>query len=285
VISEYTREAGLRNLKRLVGTCCRKVAKDVASWDGTNSFPKVTVTSKEVEKFLGPPKFQENDLREEDEVGCVTGLAWTQFGGEVLEVEVSAMKGKGGIILTGSLGDVMKESCHAAMSWIRANAKTLNIQEDYFSKYEVHVHFPSGAVPKDGPSAGVTITTAIVSLITGIPVDRTVAMTGEISLLGKVLPIGGVKEKVLAALRHGCKKVILPYRNEKDLVDVPQEFKEKLQFVAAKKIEDVLEHALVKNVFKKKNTATGGGSRGGSFGKEPAAARGGEKANRVEEAA
>lgn len=284
IISEYTREAGLRNLKRLVGTCCRKVAKDVASWDGTRPFPKVTVTPKEVEKFLGPPKFQENDLREEDEVGCVTGLAWTQFGGEVLEVEVSAMKGKGGIILTGSLGDVMKESCHAAMSWIRANAKALNIAEDYFSQYEVHVHFPSGAVPKDGPSAGVTITTAIVSLITGIPVDRTVAMTGEISLLGKVLPIGGVKEKVLAALRYGCKKVILPYRNQKDLVDVPQEFKDNLEFIAAKRIEDVLEHALVKKVFKK-NTSAGGGSRGGSSDKEPAAARSSDKGASVEEAA
>lgn len=285
IISEYTREAGLRNLKRLIGTCCRKVAKDVASWDGTNPFAKVLIGSKEVEKFLGPPKFQENDLREEDEVGCVTGLAWTQFGGEVLEVEVSAMKGKGGIILTGSLGDVMKESCHASMSWIRANAKTLNIPEDYFSKYEVHVHFPSGAVPKDGPSAGVTITTAIVSLITGIPVDRTVAMTGEISLLGKVLPIGGVKEKVLAALRHGCKRVILPYRNAKDLADVPEEFKNKLEFVIVKKVEEVLEHALVRSVFKKKNTSsTGGGSRGGNFGKEPAAARG-ESSPIAEEAA
>jgi len=285
IISEYTREAGLRNLKRLVGTCCRKVAKDVASWDGTNPFAKVRVSDKQVEVFLGPPKFQESDLREEDEVGCVTGLAWTQVGGEVLEVEVSAMKGKGGIILTGSLGDVMKESCHASMSWIRANAKTLNIPEDYFSKYEVHVHFPSGAVPKDGPSAGVTITTAIVSLITGIPVDRTVAMTGEISLLGKVLPIGGVKEKVLAALRHGCKKVILPYRNEKDLIDVPQEFKDKLEFVCVKKVEEVLEHALVRSVFKKKSTATGGGSRGGGFGKEPAAASGEKTTNRIEEAA
>jgi len=285
IISEYTREAGLRNLKRLVGTCCRKVAKDVASWDGTKPFAKVTVTPSVVESFLGPPKFQANDLRDEDEIGVVTGLAWTQVGGEVLEVEVSAMKGSGGIKLTGSLGDVMKESCHAAMSWIRSNADTLNIPHDYFSTNEVHVHFPSGAVPKDGPSAGVTITTAIVSLITGIPVDRTVAMTGEISLLGKVLPIGGVKEKVLAALRHGCKKVIIPHRNEKDLADVPQEFKDKLEFVTVKKVEEVLEHALVKSVFKKKKTATGGGSRGGGFGKDSVAATGGEKSRRIQDAA
>jgi ATP-dependent Lon protease len=287
IISEYTREAGLRNLKRLVGTCCRKVATKVASWDGTKPFAKVTVGPSEVETFLGPPRFQATDVREEDEVGVVTGLAWTQVGGEVLEVEVTSMKGSGGIKLTGSLGDVMKESCHAAMSWIRSNADTLNIPHDYFTTNEVHVHFPSGAVPKDGPSAGVTITTAIVSLITGIPVDRTVAMTGEISLLGKVLPIGGVKEKVLAALRHGCKKVILPYRNEKDLADVPQEFKDKLEFICVKKVDEVLDVALVKSVFKKKKSAAGGGSRGGGFGKDTVAATGSEKSTnrRIQEAA
>ncbi|MEO6459661.1 MAG: S16 family serine protease, partial [Bdellovibrionota bacterium] len=248
-------------------------------------FPVVTVDESKVEKFLGPPKYLREDLRLEHEVGCVTGLAWTQFGGEVLEVEVSAMRGSGGIKLTGSLGDVMKESCHAAMSWIRSNAETLNIPHDYFTTNEVHVHFPSGAVPKDGPSAGVTITTAIVSLITGIPVDRTVAMTGEISLLGKVLPIGGVKEKVLAALRHGCKKVIIPYRNEKDLADVPQEFKDKLEFICVKKVEEVLEIALVKSVFKKKKTATGGGSRGGGFGKDSVAATSNDKSRRIQDAA
>ncbi len=283
IIKEYTREAGLRNMKRLVGTCCRKVAKDVASWDGTNPFPPITITPEKVEEFLGPPKFQSDDIREEDEVGCVTGLAWTQFGGEVLEVEVSAMPGKGGIILTGSLGDVMKESCHAAMSWIRANAKDIGVPDDYFTKNEVHVHFPSGAVPKDGPSAGVTITTAIVSLIRGIPVKKSVAMTGEISLLGKVLPIGGVKEKVLAAMRNNCDTVILPWRNKKDLVDVPQEFQDKINFVFAKRVETVLETALVKSAFKKRiQPASSGGSKGGS-GKEPAAAR--SKRNETENAA
>jgi ATP-dependent Lon protease len=289
IVSEYTREAGLRNLERLVGTCARKVAKDVASWDGTVTFPIVQVTPEKVEKFLGPPKFQSNDLRDEDEVGCVTGLAWTQFGGEVLEVEVTQMKGKGGIMLTGSLGDVMKESCHAAMSWIRAHARELGIADDVFQKNEIHVHFPSGAVPKDGPSAGVTITTAIVSLLTDNPVRRDVAMTGEISLLGKVLPIGGIKEKSLAALRYGCKKVILPFRNEKDLIDVPEEFKAKMEFVTVKKVEEVLEHALVNPVFKRKgSTSSGTGGPRGGFGKEPAAASAtgtSGKVRRIEEAA
>src|SRR5690606_16657714 len=158
------------------------VAHQFATWDGTESFAKVEVDAKMAERFLGPPKFLPSDIRDENEVGVVTGLAWTSMGGEVLEVEASMMKGKGGIIFTGSLGDVMKESCQAAISWIRANAKDLNIDDAVFTKYEMHVHFPSGAVPKDGPSAGVTITTALVSMLTGIAVRRDVAMTGEISL-------------------------------------------------------------------------------------------------------
>ncbi len=283
IISEYTREAGLRNLERLVGTCCRKVAHEVATWDGTNPFPVVTVDAKIVEKFLGPPRYLATDVREQHEVGCVTGLAWTQNGGEVLEVEVTAMRGRGGVILTGSLGDVMKESCHAAVSWIRAHAKLLSIDESYFTKNEIHIHFPSGAVPKDGPSAGITITTAIVSLITGIPVHKEVAMTGEVSIMGKVLPIGGLKEKALAALRYGCKKVVIPYRNEKDLAEIPEEFKKKLQFVAVKNVTEVLEEALITSPFKKKSV--GGSSRGGGFNsKEPAAARS-AKVRRIEEAA
>lgn len=276
IIKEYTREAGLRNMKRLIGTCCRKVAKDVACWDGTNPFPAVEVNASKVEEFLGPPKFMSDDIREEDEVGCVTGLAWTQFGGEVLEVEVSAMKGKSGIILTGSLGDVMKESCHAALSWIRANAAEMNVPAEFFQENEIHVHFPSGAVPKDGPSAGITITTAIVSLLTGVPVKKSVAMTGEISLLGKVLPIGGVKEKVLAAMRYGCDTIVLPYKNKKDLVDVPQEMQDKLEFVFAKKVDTVLETALVKSAFKKKSSPSSGGAKGGS--QKPASKRQAEKA-------
>lgn len=287
IISEYTREAGLRNLERLVGTCARKVAHQVVTWDGSAPFPSVKIDGKAVEKFLGPPKYMANDVREENEVGCVTGLAWTQFGGEVLEVEATMMKGRGGVMLTGSLGDVMKESCHTAMSWIRAHAKELEIDEHFFSKYEVHIHFPSGAVPKDGPSAGVTITTAIVSLLTGIPVNKEVAMTGEVSILGKVLPIGGLKEKALAALRHGIKKIVIPYRNEKDLVDIPKEFKKKLEFIPVKNVAEVLAVALMESPFKsKKATDSSGGSRGGGFSREPSAASGAKgKVRRIEEAA
>jgi ATP-dependent Lon protease len=288
IITEYTREAGLRNLERLIGTCARKVAHQFATWDGSAQFPAVKIDVKTVEKFLGPPKYQSNDVREQNEIGCVTGLAWTQFGGEVLEVEATAMRGRGGIILTGSLGDVMKESCHAAMSWIRAHAKDLSIDENYFSKYEVHIHFPSGAVPKDGPSAGITITTAIVSLLTGIPVSKDVAMTGEISILGKVLPIGGLKEKSLAALRQGIKKVVIPYRNEKDLVEIPKEQKKRLDFVPVKSIEEVLKTALVTNPFKKRGSTdtSSGGNRGGGFSKEPSAASSkSSKIRRIEEAA
>lgn len=284
IIAEYTREAGLRNLERLVGTCCRKVAHEVATWDGTNPFALVSVEEKVVERFLGPPRYLSTDLKDENEVGCVTGLAWTQNGGEVLEVEATSMRGRGGIILTGSLGDVMKESCHAAMTWIRANAKLMGIDDAYFTKNEVHIHFPSGAVPKDGPSAGITITTAIVSLITGIPVSKEVAMTGEVSIMGKVLPIGGLKEKALAAMRYGSKKVVIPYRNEKDLAEIPEEFKKKLEFVAVKNVAEVLEEALMHSPFKKRSSM-GGSSRGGGFNssKEPSAAR--SKVRRIEEAA
>ncbi|MBS1984432.1 MAG: endopeptidase La [Bdellovibrionales bacterium] len=287
IISEYTREAGLRNFERLIGTCARKVAKEVATWDGAAPFPVVKVDAKVVEKFLGPPKYLATDVRDQNEVGCVTGLAWTQMGGEVLEVEASMMKGRGGVILTGSLGDVMKESCHAAMSWIRAHSKELSIDDGVFSKYEVHIHFPSGAVPKDGPSAGITITTAIVSLLTGIPVSKDVAMTGEISLLGKVLPIGGLKEKSLAAMRHGVSRVIIPSRNEKDLVEIPEEYKAKLEFIPVKSVGEVLEKALVRSPFGSKKTSFGSGSaRGGGYSKEPSAASAkGAKSRRIEEAA
>lgn len=287
IISQYTREAGLRNFERLISTCARKVAHEVATWDGSNPFPAVSVDEPAVERFLGPPKYLPTDLREQNEVGCVTGLAWTQMGGEVLEVEATSMRGRGGVILTGSLGDVMKESCHAAVSWIRANAKSMNIDESYFSKNEIHIHFPSGAVPKDGPSAGITIVTAIVSLITGIAVRKDVSMTGEISLMGKVLPIGGLKEKSLAAMRYGSKRVIFPYRNEKDLVEIPEEYKKKVEFISVKNAAEVIELALVTSPFRKRATGSGS-SRGGGFGKEPAAASGhGTKAKvrRIEEAA
>ena len=269
IVSEYTREAGLRNFERLIGTCCRKVAHKVATWDGSVAFPKELVDEEKVVTFLGAPRFLSTDVREQDEVGVCTGLAWTQMGGEVLEVEVTSMRGKGGIMLTGSLGDVMKESCHASMSWIRAHAKELGIDTEWFSKNEIHVHFPSGAVPKDGPSAGVTITTAIVSLITGIPVKRDIAMTGEISLRGRVLPIGGVKEKTLAALRHGCTTVILPHKNMKDLMELQDEVKEKLIFISAQEVTEVLSAALTKSPFKDDSKLK---VKGGSESKSRAAA-------------
>lgn len=269
IVSEYTREAGLRNFERLIGTCCRKVAHKVATWDGSVAFPKEMVDEEKVVTFLGAPRFLSTDVREQDEVGVCTGLAWTQMGGEVLEVEVTSMRGKGGIMLTGSLGDVMKESCHASMSWIRAHAKELGIDTEWFSKNEIHVHFPSGAVPKDGPSAGVTITTAIVSLITGIPVKRDIAMTGEISLRGRVLPIGGVKEKTLAALRHGCTTVILPHKNMKDLMELQDEVKEKLIFISAQEVTEVLSVALTKSPFKDEHKLK---VKGGSESKSRAAA-------------
>jgi ATP-dependent Lon protease len=269
IVSEYTREAGLRNFERLIGTCCRKVAHKVATWDGSVAFPKELVDEEKVVTFLGAPRFLSTDVREQDEIGVCTGLAWTQMGGEVLEVEVTSMRGKGGIMLTGSLGDVMKESCHASMSWIRAHAKELGVDTEWFSKNEIHVHFPSGAVPKDGPSAGVTITTAIVSLITGIPVKRDIAMTGEISLRGRVLPIGGVKEKTLAALRHGCTTVILPHKNMKDLMELQDEVKEKLIFISAQEVTEVLSAALTKSPFKDDSKLK---VKGGSESKSRAAA-------------
>lgn len=273
IISEYTREAGLRNFERLIGTCARKVAHDYATWDGAEEFRRVSINEKKVEEFLGPPRFLRQDIREEDEVGVCNGLAWTQMGGEVLEVEATSMPGKGGVQATGSLGDVMKESCQTAWSWIRANAKDLNIDSAWFTKNEVHIHFPSGAVPKDGPSAGITITTAIVSLITGIPVRKDVAMTGEISLRGKVLPIGGLKEKSLAAMRHGATTVIISHRNEKDLADISEEYRKKLHFVPCREVREVLEQALVRSPFSTKRLkASGSSGRGGGFSKEPTAA-------------
>lgn len=264
IIKEYTREAGLRNFERLLGSCARKVAHDVATWDGKAAFPCVTIDETKVEEFLGPPRFLPTDLRERNEVGVCTGLAWTSLGGDVLEVEVTSMKGDSRVQFTGSLGDVMKESCQAATSWIRANGKDLNIDPEWFSKNELHIHFPSGAVPKDGPSAGITITTAIVSLLTGIPVRRDVAMTGEISLRGKVLPIGGLKEKSLAAHRHGCTTVVIPERNVKDLVDVPEEVKANVEFKSVSDVREVLELALERSPFKKRQSVKAKASPSGS---------------------
>ena len=240
VIAKYTREAGLRNLEREIGSICRKVARKVAEGKGTS----FNITAQAVPKYLGPPKFLREEEMDKNEVGVVTGLAWTPVGGEVLFVEASVMKGKGGLTLTGQLGDVMKESVQAALSYIRARAAELQLPEDFYATSDIHVHVPAGAIPKDGPSAGITMATALVSALTRIPVRKEVAMTGEITLRGKVLPIGGLKEKILAAARLGVTTVVIPVQNFKDLEDVPKTILKKLKIVTASTIDEVLAVAL-----------------------------------------
>jgi ATP-dependent Lon protease len=244
IVHQYTQEAGLRNLERNVAAVCRKVARKIAS--APTRPEKTIITGISIPKYLGPPKHIPEDEREHDEIGVATGLAWTQFGGEILNIEVTMMRRNGGgLSLTGSLGDVMKESAHAAMSYVRSRAASFGIDEKVFAKYEIHVHVPQGAIPKDGPSAGITLATAIVSMLTGNPIRKDVAMTGEVTLRGKVLPIGGLKEKTLAALRHGVKTIVVPAKNAKDLDEVPKEMRKKCKFVLAKDVTDALKTALV----------------------------------------
>jgi ATP-dependent Lon protease len=261
IVTQYTQEAGLRNLERHVAAICRKVARKVATKEDDKPL-RIEVTGPSVPKYLGPPKWIGEEEREFDEIGVATGLAWTQFGGEILNIEVTLMhKRGGGLILTGSLGDVMKESAMAAMSFARSHASQLGIDERIFSHYEIHIHVPQGATPKDGPSAGITLATAIISLLTGNPVRKDVAMTGELTLRGKVLPIGGLKEKTLAALRHGIKTLIIPHRNAKDLDDIPREMRKKLKFHLSKDLVDTLKYALVNDPAewaKQKKSGKGG---------------------------
>jgi ATP-dependent Lon protease len=227
IIANYTREAGVRNLQRNIGSICRKVAKEI-----TQGKPARTpITPEVVEEFLGPRKFFNEVAAEKDRTGVVTGLAWTETGGDIIFVEATRMKGKGELILTGSLGDVMKESARAALSFVQANGAVWDIQDSDFSEMNLHIHVPAGSIPKDGPSAGITMATALVSLLTGRPARRDVAMTGEISLTGRVLAIGGLKEKVLAARRAGVKKVVLPDRNRQDMEDIPEDVRQELEFV------------------------------------------------------
>ncbi len=247
VISHYTREAGVRNLERKLSTIFRKVAKTIA--EGKKE--KVEVTEKNVTKFLGPEPINATLIEKKDEVGMTTGLAWTEAGGDILFIEVALMPGKGQLILTGQLGDVMKESAQAALSYIRSRAESFGISDKIFQKTDIHIHVPEGAVPKDGPSAGLAITTAVVSALTKIPVHRTVAMTGEITLRGRALEIGGVKEKVIAAHRAGIKTVILPKENKKDLEDVPKEVIKDLKFVFVSHLDEVLPVALTKPLERK----------------------------------
>ena len=240
-ISCYTRESGVRGLERCFGDLCRKAAMELL--DG-ETVKKVTVTGSNLEKYLGVRKYLPDRLPCTDQVGLVTGLAWTSVGGETLEVEVNVMDGSGKLELTGNLGDVMKESAHAALSYIRANAAKLGVAPDFYKTKDIHVHFPEGAVPKDGPSAGVTVCTAMVSALTGVSVRSDVAMTGEISLRGRVLRIGGLREKTMAALRHGIRTVIIPADNERDLEEIDQTVRRQLNFVSASTVDMVLETAL-----------------------------------------
>ncbi len=247
VVHQYTAEAGLRNLEREIGTVCRKVARAVA--EGNKTEHKITKST--INKYLGVPKRLPEEDRVVNEIGIATGLAWTQVGGELLYIEAILMKGKGNLVLTGSLGDVMKESAQAALSYIRARADALGISPTLFEKHDIHIHVPAGAIPKDGPSAGITMATALISAITRVPTSKDIAMTGEITLRGRVLPIGGLKEKALAALRHNITKVIIPERNRKDLEDMPETIKNKMEFIFVNTVDDVLDVALVKKVMKK----------------------------------
>jgi len=240
IISRYTREAGVRNLEREIASVCRKVARRVA--EGKKTLTKIT--SQNIEKYLGPYKVFRDQLRQEDRIGVSTGVAWTAAGGEILFVETTKMKGKGRLTLTGSLGDVMKESAQAALSYARARSEELGIDSRLFPQNDFHIHIPEGAIPKDGPSAGVTIATSLISVCIQRKVKWDVAMTGEITLRGSILPVGGIKEKVLAAQRAGVKKMILPEANKKDLIDIPRKVKKEMEFIFAENVNDVFDHAL-----------------------------------------
>lgn len=241
IIHCYTRESGVRNLERCFGDICRKSAKHLLEHEDCK---KISITGSNVDTYLGVRKYLPDRLPGTNQIGLVTGLAWTSVGGETLEVEVNVMDGSGKLELTGNLGDVMKESAHAALSYIRANSQKLGIAADFYKVKDIHVHFPAGAVPKDGPSAGITVTTAIVSALTNTPVRRDVAMTGEISIRGRVLPIGGLKEKTMAALRHGISTVIIPEDNRRDLEEIDQTVRKSLNFICASSIDTVLEAVL-----------------------------------------
>ena len=240
IVRQYTREAGVRNLNREIANICRKVARRLA--EGVSE--KVVVTPDNVSEFLGPPKFVEDFAERQPRVGVANGLAWTPFGGSVLVVETTKMPGKGNLILTGHLGEIMKESAQAALSYVRSRSEQLGIPEDFFAKHDIHIHVPAGAIPKDGPSAGITMATALASLATGRPVRPDLAMTGEITLTGRVLPVGGIKEKVLAAKEAGIHEIILPAQNRKDLTEIPEHIRNALTFHFVENMDEVLELAL-----------------------------------------
>jgi ATP-dependent Lon protease len=242
IIRRYTREAGVRNLEREIAAICRKIAREAVADKEKTEF---AVGEKTVVKYLGPYRFRTEEVEETDQVGMVTGLAWTQVGGELLFIETLLMPGRGQLKVTGKLGDVMQESAHAALSYVRSRAEHLLIDDKFYRKYDIHIHIPEGAIPKDGPSAGISMCTSLVSALTRRPVHRDVAMTGEITLRGRVLPIGGLKEKLIAAQRGGVKRVIIPKENEKDLKDVPKSITSLIEIIFVEHMDEVLSHALI----------------------------------------
>ena len=269
LIGGYTREAGLRNLEREVGSVSRKVAKLKVM----GNKEKIVITPEKVAELLGAPKFMREDAMKDNRVGISTGLAWTQAGGEVLYIETLKMKGKGGLVLTGQMGDVMKESATAAMSYARANAEDFGIAEDWCDNHTVHIHMPAGGIPKDGPSAGIAMATALISLMTDTPVRADIAMTGEVTLQGRVLPIGGIKEKALAALSLGIKTVIVPFANKKDVMEIPEQFKSEINFIFVEHLDEVLAIALEEKVLNGAVKRPGTGSnRAGKKSKDSSAA-------------
>lgn len=251
IIDDYTREAGVRNLERRLGAICRKAAIEVVK----NKAETISVTKENLENYLTDKKIHRGGANKKDSVGIVTGLAWTSVGGETLNIEAAAMPGSGELVLTGHLGEVMKESAMTGMGLIRANAEHWGISPDFHKKKDIHIHIPEGAMPKDGPSAGISMFSAMVSVLSGIPVRSDTAMTGEITLSGKVLPIGGLKEKALAAYRAEIRRIIIPSDNVEDISDIPQEICSEIEFIPVSEINQVLKNALVKMPVKKERSS------------------------------
>jgi ATP-dependent Lon protease len=245
IVREYSREAGVRNLEREIGTVLRKIATRIVKEKSASRF---VVSKADLHEYLGAPKYSFGLAEEKDQVGTATGLVWTSVGGDTTPVEVTVMPGRGNLTLTGQLGDVMQESAKAALSFVRSRAADLGLEDGFYRKLDIHIHVPEGAVPKDGPSAGITIATALTSALSGIPVRRDVAMTGEITLRGKVLPIGGLKEKLLAAHRAGIKNVVIPRENKKDLDEIAKEIPAGMNFTFAAEMTEVLDVALAKKI-------------------------------------
>ncbi len=244
IIQRYTREAGVRNLEREIATICRKIAREAAKTSDQTTF---RVTSKSVGKYLGPPQYRHSQMEERDQIGLVTGLAWSQVGGELLSIETAIMPGKGKLTITGKLGDVMKESAQAALSYVRSRSEEFKIDRNFHENLDIHIHVPEGAIPKDGPSAGVSMCTSLISALTKRPVDRSIAMTGEITLRGRILPVGGIRDKILAAHRGGINKVIIPKECEKDLNEIPASIAKKIDIVFSEHMDDILPLALKTN--------------------------------------